>query len=41
MRHDLMDKDHLPKELEDSNFKKALNVLEVMKLTARGLADGD
>jgi predicted transposase/invertase (TIGR01784 family) len=33
MRHDLMDKDHLPHELEDPNLKKALGVLEVMNFT--------
>ena len=29
-KHDLLNKDNLPKELEDENLKKALTVLEVM-----------
>ena len=33
-RHDLLNKDDLPKELNDENIKKALTILEVMNFTA-------
>lgn len=32
-RHDLLSKNNLPKELNDKNLRKALNVLEVMSFT--------
>ena len=32
-RHDLLNKDNLPKELNDANLKKALSVLEVMNFS--------
>ena len=32
-RHDLLNKDNLPKELNNNNLKKALNVLEVMNFS--------
>ena len=32
-KYNLFDKDHLPKKLEDSGLKKALNVLEVMNFS--------
>ena len=32
-RHDLLNKDNLPKELNDVSLKKALNVLDVMNFT--------
>ena len=32
-RHDLLNKDDLPKELDDSSIKKAINVLDIMNFT--------